>query len=144
MAQDKPEAVRVFDRDAPAIPVRIPRGDPDAAMVDEPADNAVVDGAIEVEHEQVFLRGRSGSLPEGVGDEFQVPRCIRPAKHDQGVLFARGDIRTVQDLKSQAIRPKTLCHGEVAAGAGKTNMVRCVGQDQRVLPRAGDGVPLTE
>jgi hypothetical protein len=47
------------------VPVRIAGGDAGAAGVNQAADGALVDVAVEVEHEQVFLgrRGRRFAFP---------------------------------------------------------------------------------
>jgi hypothetical protein len=67
----------------PLVPVRIARGDPGAARLDQASDQVLIDLAAHVQDQQVFLGGHGGCRVIRVADEFKMPASIRPAHHQQ-------------------------------------------------------------
>ena len=106
------------------IPVGIARGDLGAARTDQAADNALIDFAVEEEHEQIFLSRRSGCLTARIADELKVPRGIWPPDHQQRMAALRRRVSPEQDLKAQAVDPEPLGRPQVAAGTCNTQVAK--------------------
>src|SRR5689334_4861668 len=81
--QDEPVAVRICDRDTPAVPVRVAGRHPGATRVDQAADQILINLAAEVEDEQVFLGRRGWRRVLGIADELEMPGGAGPADHQQ-------------------------------------------------------------
>lgn len=87
MTQNEPVTVRIDKRHAPRVPVGIARRDSFSTGFDEPVDDVSIDGAVEVEHEQIlFGRGRK-RLTLRVFHKLEMPSRLRPTKHDQRVVI---------------------------------------------------------
>ncbi len=122
--QDKPVPVRVRDRDAQAIPVRIAGRDPSATRINQAADNILVDFTIDVENQQILLGWRGRCCIFRVADKFEMPGGIWPSDDQQRTSAFCGGIGPEQDVEAQAVDPEPLGCLQVVTWTSDTQVAR--------------------
>jgi hypothetical protein len=90
----------------PPYPSRDCGGDPGAAGIDQAADNARIDLAIEVKHQQIFLGRRGWRFTARIADELEMPCGIWPSDHQQRMSAFCGGVGPEQNVEAQAVDPE--------------------------------------
>ncbi len=136
-SQDEAVSVGVDDGDSPPVPVRVACCHLLAARTDQLIDGLLIDGAADVEHQEVFVGGAGRRLPARVPDQLQVPGRLVPSQHQQGMVALGVGPGPVQHLQPEPVHPEPLGTSEVAAGTGDAEMARWLWAHALSVPHVG-------
>ena len=104
------------------IPVGIAGGDPGAAGIDQAADNARIDLATDIKHQQIFLGRRGWRFTARIADELEMPCGIWPSGHQQRMTAFSRSAGPEQNVEAQAVNPEPLRCLQVMARARDTQV----------------------